>query len=106
MPTILVTDLAGESSPVDVDSGQSLMEALRDNGFDDIEAICGGCCSCASCHVYLKGDWFERLGPRGEDEDMLVSSVDAFRDNSRLSCQIQVTEELEGLQIQIAEQEC
>lgn len=106
MPTILVTDLSGESSSVEVDSGQSLMEALRDNGFDDIEAICGGSCSCASCHVYLQGDWFGRIGPRGADEELLVSSVDAFREHSRLSCQIQITDEMDGLEIAIAVQEC
>lgn len=105
MPTIKVTNLAGESSSVEVDAGQTLMEALRDSDYDDIEAICGGQCSCASCHVYVEGEWFDKLGGRNDDEELLVSSSDSFKDISRLSCQIQITDEMEGLKVAIAEQD-
>lgn len=105
MPTIKVTNLAGELSSVEVDAGQTLMEALRDNDYDDIEAICGGMCSCASCHVYVEGEWFDKLGARNDDEELLVSSSDSFKVISRLSCQIKVTDDMDGLQVTIAEQE-
>ena len=57
MPTLKVINLSGEESSLDATSGETLMEALRDNGYDEILAICGGVCSCASCHVYIEGEW-------------------------------------------------
>lgn len=105
MPKIQVTNLAGEVSNLDATSGNTLMEELRDNGYDDIEAVCGGVCSCASCHVYIEGEWADKLDPRGEDEHQLVTSTDYFKENSRLSCQITMTDEMEGMVVKIATQD-
>lgn len=82
--------------------GLNLMEALRDNGFDELLALCGGCCSCATCHVYVE------VGPSGADqiggadEDDLLESSDHRQPNSRLSCQVALTENLAGLVVRIA----
>lgn len=89
-----------EESP----SGQPLMEILRDNDMD-VEAICGGCCSCATCHVYVDVAWTDKLRPREEDELELVSSTDHYRENSRLSCQIPFKDELDGIKLIVAPEE-
>lgn len=104
MPNIQVTDLAGNVSILKAKSGETLMEALRDNGYSDIEAVCGGVCSCSTCHVYIEGDWFAKVGSRNEDEHQLVTSTDVFKENSRLSCQVTVTDEMDGMAITIAKQ--
>ncbi len=104
MALIKITNLKGEKSELDAPNGDTLMEALRDNGYDEIEAICGGVCSCSTCHVYVEGEWQNKLGERSEDEYQLVSSTEHYRENSRLSCQITVTDEMDGLEITIAEQ--
>ena len=104
MPSIQVTDLSGSVSTLEAKSGETLMEALRDNGYSDIEAVCGGVCSCSTCHVYIEGDWFSKLGERSEDENQLVTSTDQFKENSRLSCQVTVTDEMDGMAITIAQQ--
>lgn len=104
MPSIQVTDLSGSVSTLEAKSGETLMEALRDNGYSDIEAVCGGVCSCSTCHVYIEGDWFSKLGERSEDENQLVTSTDQFKENSRLSCQVTVTDDMDGMAITIAQQ--
>ena len=104
MPMIKITNVDGVKSELDATSGETLMEALRDNGYDEVEAICGGVCSCSTCHVYLEGGWNAKVGERSEDEYQLVSSTENFKDNSRLSCQITVTDEMHGLELTIAEQ--
>ncbi|PIE40749.1 MAG: ferredoxin [Gammaproteobacteria bacterium] len=104
MPTLKITNLAGEKSTLDASEGETLMEALRDNGYDEIEAICGGVCSCSTCHVYIEGDWNGKLEERSEDEYQLVSSTEGFQENSRLACQITLTDEMDGLELTIAEQ--
>jgi len=87
---------------VDADAGLSVMEAIRDNGFDELLALCGGCCSCATCHVYVDPAFAGKIAPMSEDENDLLDSSDHRNDQSRLSCQIQITGELEGLKITIA----
>ena len=104
MPTIQVTDLSGNVTKLEATSGNTLMEELRDNGYDDVEAICGGVCSCSTCHVYIESDWFSKLGERSEDENQLVTSTDYFKENSRLSCQVTVTDDMDGMSITIAQQ--
>jgi 2Fe-2S ferredoxin len=99
VPAIHVTDRAGSSRIIQADEGLSLMEALRENGFDELMALCGGCCSCATCHVYVISD---ALPPMSEDENDLLDSSDAREDASRLSCQISLGAEHEGLQVVIA----
>ena len=78
------------------------METIRDNGFDELLALCGGCCSCATCHVVVDADYINRLPPMSMDEDDLLDSSDHRTLGSRLSCQISLSEELDGLSVQIA----
>jgi len=106
MATINVTDLDGNSKSIDVVAGQSLMELLRDAGYDEITAICGGCCSCATCHVHVNAEFMSVLAPIEEDEQALISMADDYDpDRSRLSCQIQVSESLDGLMVYLVEPE-
>ena len=77
------------------------MEAIRDKGFD-IEASCGGCCACATCHVYIDEKWKTRVTQLNDDEESMLDLAFDVRDNSRLSCQIELSDELDGLELEIA----
>ena len=87
---------------VDGEIGLSVMEVIRENGFDELLALCGGCCSCATCHVHVDADWADRLAPMSEDENDLLESSDHRSPQSRLSCQIPFTAALDGLRVTIA----
>lgn len=102
MPTIHVTGRDGTEKDISVDSGISVMEAIRDNGFDELLALCGGCCSCATCHIHVDGEWRDKIPQMSEDEDDLLESSDHRDENSRLSCQIELTDDLDGLKVRIA----
>lgn len=102
MPVLIVVDRAGREKAVEGDAGLSVMEVIRDNGFDELLALCGGCCSCATCHVYVDEDWTAKVGGPGEDESDLLDSSDHREPNSRLSCQIDFTDALSGLKVTIA----
>jgi len=101
MGTITAIDRDGESHVLEADTGMNLMEVLRDGGLD-IEAICGGQCVCSTCHVYIDEDWFARLPPRGDTEQVLVEDSGHFQENSRLSCQIEYTDDIDGLSLVLA----
>ena len=101
MPMLTVVDRAGEERTVDAEVGLSVMEVLKINGFDDILALCGGCCSCATCHVHVDADYLDRLPPVSEDENDLLDSVEDRDGTSRLSCQLPVTEALDGMRVTI-----
>ncbi len=105
MPTLIVTNRSGEETAVEVASGLTVMEAIRDNGFDELLALCGGCCSCATCHVHVDPAFKDKLPDMSEDEDDLLDSSDHRDDNSRLSCQIPFTDALDGLKVTIAEED-
>lgn len=102
MPKLIVVTREGEEREVEGEVGLSVMEVIRDNGFDELLALCGGCCSCATCHVYVDPAFAGKIAPMSEDENDLLDSSDHRNDQSRLSCQIQITGELEGLKITIA----
>lgn len=102
MPTLTVVTRAGVESTVEASDGLTVMEAIRDNGFDELLALCGGCCSCATCHVHVDPAFADRLPPMGEDEDDLLESSDHRAATSRLSCQIPLTSDLDGLRVTIA----
>ncbi len=105
MPKLIVTTREGETSEIEGERGISVMENLRDNDFD-IAAICGGCCSCATCHVYVDDAWTGKLSAREDDETELLSELESFDDKkSRLSCQIEFSDELDGLKVTIAPDE-
>ena len=101
MPELNVVLRDGETKAIVAETGGSLMEALRAGGIDELLAICGGCCSCATCHVYLDEDVIARLPEISEDENDLLD-VPERRPTSRLSCQIPVCDALDGATIAIA----
>lgn len=102
MPALSIVSRAGEEFSIQGEDGTSLMEAIRNVGIDELLALCGGCCSCATCHVYVDGALVSSLQPLSEDENDLLDSSDHRRPESRLSCQIAVSEELNGLRVSIA----
>lgn len=102
MTTITVMCRDGSQRAVEGVDGLSLMEMIRDNGFDELLALCGGCCSCATCHVYVDPGFVAELPTMSDDENDLLDSSDHRRENSRLSCQLKVSPELAGLRVQIA----
>jgi ferredoxin len=100
MPTVWLTRRDGATEQVQARSGRSLMLNIRKPG--QIQAICGGCASCGTCHVYVADDWAGRLPPIKAEEETILSFSDWRQPNSRLSCQIKVTDELEGLCVTVA----
>ncbi len=105
MPKLIVVNREGEEKSVEIDSGLTVMEAIRDNGFDELLALCGGCCSCATCHVHIDPAFKAKLPEMTEDEDDLLDSSEHRDDNSRLSCQLAVTDELDGMRVTIAQED-
>lgn len=105
MPVIFVTGRDGDVKEIDARNNQTLMEVIRDMGIE-IEALCGGCCSCATCHVYIDPDYVDQLPPLGEDESLLLEGSSCRKpDISRLSCQIRVSEAMDGLKLIVAPEE-
>jgi ferredoxin, 2Fe-2S len=102
MPRVFVTTRDGSLHEVDLQHNRSLMEALRDKNVGDLVALCGGCCSCATCHVYVDPVFKARLPPMSEDEAGLLDGSLHRTEDSRLSCQISVTDSLDGLRISVA----
>ena len=102
MPSLFVTTRAGRTRDLVVEQGRSVMEAIRQAGIDDLLALCGGSCSCATCHVYVDDAFIDRLPPIGDGENDLLDFSDHRAENSRLSCQIPVTSALDGLRLTIA----
>ncbi|WP_417622356.1 2Fe-2S iron-sulfur cluster-binding protein [Parasphingorhabdus sp.] len=105
MPTINVIDRSGTSKAVEAAEGVSLMEVIRDEGFDELLALCGGCCSCATCHVHVDPAFAGKLPEMTEDESDLLDGSDHRDANSRLSCQIEMTADLDGITVTIAEED-
>ena len=98
---ILVTDQAGAEHELEGLEGWRVMEVIRDWGLN-IKAECGGALSCATCHVYVDKDWFEVVGAPSDEEEDMLDSVGDVRSNSRLSCQILMSDELDGLKVTLA----
>jgi len=105
MPQISVTDQDGKNHQLEAKSGTAVMEPLRDA--DLIEATCGGAASCGTCHIYLRGDWPQNSGERTEDEGYMLEALEdlvEIKDASRLACQIIMSDDLDGLEFDIAPQ--
>jgi ferredoxin len=102
MISIDVSGREGNDRTILVAPGGSLMEALRNHGFDDLLATCGGCCSCATCHIYVESGpaGYDQVG--SDDENDLLDSSTNRQSNSRLACQIQLVQSLERLSIKVA----
>lgn len=102
MSTIWVTTRDGAKVEVPGRSGHSVMEIIRDHGIDEVLALCGGCCSCATCHVVIDPAFASSLPPIGPDEDALLDSSSHRQAGSRLSCQLVYGKALEGLRMTVA----
>ncbi len=102
MPKLIVVTREGEEREIMGDAGLSVMEVIRDAGIDEILALCGGCCSCATCHVHVDPDFAAKLKAMSEDENDLLDSTSDRDEFSRLSCQIDMTDALDGLKVRIA----
>ena len=100
MPKIHITNQNGEQATVDAAAGQTLMEILRDRG--DVEAACGGQCACATCHVHIGDAWMSLVGAPGEAESGLLDFSMEKMPNSRLSCQIRLSDAMDGLTLTVA----
>ena len=101
MPKLIIKDRSGKKSEIEFNSNFTLMEILRDNDYG-IEASCGGCCACATCHVYVDEKWTNKLKNMDDDEESMLDQAFDVKNNSRLSCQINLSEELDGLELEIA----
>ena len=105
MPKLIVTLRDGEEREIEGDAGLSVMEVIRDAGIDEVLALCGGCCSCATCHVHVDPEFAAKLPPMSEDENDLLDSSSDRSETSRLSCQIPFSAELDGLKVRVAEED-
>lgn len=103
MTTITFIEFDGNEHKVDAELGISLMENAIQNGVPGIDADCGGQCSCATCHVYVDDAWMPKVGERSDMEESMLDLNPESNDHSRLSCQIPVTEELDGLVVRLPE---
>jgi len=102
MPHLKIVTRDGVERNVEGQVGWTVMENIRDHGFDELLALCGGCCSCATCHVHVDPEWIAAVGPPKPDEDDLLDTSDHRVANSRLSCQIEFSDALDGLRVTIA----
>ena len=98
---ISVKDREGCKHILEIDGNSTLMEVIRDEGLE-IEAACGGCCACATCHVYIDNKWLDKLSPRDDEEESMLDQAFDVKKNSRLSCQINLTNDLDGLELELA----
>ena len=105
MPKLIVVTREGAEQEIEGEAGLSVMEVIRDAGIDELLALCGGCCSCATCHVHVDPDFLDRLPPMSEDENDLLDSSDARTETSRLSCQVPFEDALDGLRVTIARED-
>lgn len=105
MPELIVVTRAGEERTLHADVGLSVMEAIRDAGIDDLLALCGGCCSCATCHVHIAADFLGKLPPVTLDENDLLDGSQHRDATSRLSCQLLMSEALNGMRVVIAQED-
>lgn len=103
MTKILFVEHDGSEHPVDAEAGSTVMLAAVTNGVPGIDADCGGACSCATCHVYVNEEWLDKLEEISPMEEAMLSLSSDRKENSRLSCQIKVTEEIDGLVVQTPE---
>lgn len=102
MAKLIVVKRDGSETSFEGQSGLSVMEIIRDGGVDELLALCGGCCSCATCHVYVDPAFAGQVPAMSEDENDLLDSSDHRNETSRLSCQIAFSDALDGLRVTIA----
>jgi ferredoxin, 2Fe-2S len=106
VPRVTYRPSGGGEHTIDVPVGWSVMEGAVKNGVEGILAECGGSCACATCHVFVDADWLDRLPPPSEmEKDLLTCTAEPARENSRLSCQLQVEPGLDGLRVSLPERQ-
>lgn len=105
MSHVIFHDVNGQKSEVDIANGNTVMEGALDNGIAGILAECGGACACATCHGYIADGWLPRLKPMEDMEDAMLDTAADRRPASRLLCQIEVTPDLDGLEVHVARNE-
>ena len=101
MSKITYIEHNGTSHSIDVAPGMTVMQGAVSNGIPGIDADCGGACACATCHVYVDPGWMQTVGEPSPTEGDMLDCVEDVRQNSRLSCQIEVTAELDGLVVRL-----
>ncbi len=102
VPQVFVTDRSGEESVIAIRPGTSLMQAITDDGIAELLALCGGVCSCGTCHVYIQDDTLAQLPPMEQDENDLLACSAHRAANSRLACQVRLSDDHDGLRATIA----
>ena len=105
MPKVVFIEPTGARREIDAPVGVTLMEVARQNGVPGIIAKCGGACACATCHVYVAASWLEKLAPPEEIEEGMLESAWEPRANSRLGCQIEITNDLDGLEVTVPQRQ-
>jgi ferredoxin, 2Fe-2S len=105
MAKLIVVSRDGSEKEVEGQNGLSVMEIIRDNGFDELLALCGGCCSCATCHIHIDPAFADKVAPMSEDENDLLDSSSHRDATSRLSCQVPFNDGLDGLRVTIAQED-
>ena len=105
MAKIIYVTTDGKRHEVEVENGYTVMEGAINNNIDGILAECGGACACATCHAYIDKDWLGKLPPMDDMEDSMLDAAYERKDNSRLTCQIEVSDALDGLTVFVAENE-
>ena len=95
----------GKSHTINVDNGLTVMEGAVQNDIPGIDADCGGSMACATCHVYVKEDWFDKVNKKNEGEDDMLDQAYEPKKNSRLSCQLIISDELDGLIVNLPEKQ-
>lgn len=105
MPKVTFVHPDGRRETHAAAAGRSLMDCALDNGVPGIHAQCGGACTCCTCHCYVASPWLERLSPASDDEREMLAFAWQRRANSRLACQIPLTEELDGMVVEIPERQ-
>lgn len=99
MPKINFVDSDGTNREVETKNGTSVMEAAVQNMIPGIDADCGGACACATCHVYVSNDWMDKLNTKDDMEDSMLDFAEDVQENSRLSCQILMNDQLDGITV-------
>ncbi|WP_300377257.1 2Fe-2S iron-sulfur cluster-binding protein [Henriciella sp.] len=99
MPKIIYVDHEGTERPIEAKNGETVMETAIKNSIPGIDADCGGACACATCHVYVDEAFMGKVGESEEMEQSMLDFAENVQPNSRLSCQIQITDELDGLKV-------
>ncbi len=103
MPKITLIEFSGQDHTIDAEAGKSLMQNAIDNGVPGIDADCGGACACGTCHCFVSEDWLAATGEADAMEEAMLGMRPDRADNSRLACQIEVSDELDGLVVNLPE---